>query len=112
MFVKAVEDGLSERKEVICCSRQLALMCQWLCVAAAAVALRPEAVLPDDVSVRRLHDLHLVLARQDRLAVHPVRLTVLEGVVVGPHIEEVADALAAHQDRLRVLVCTPATTLA
>ena len=53
-----------------------------------------------------------VLAGEDRLAVHPVRLTVLEGVVVGPHIEEVADALAAHQDRLRVLVCTPATTLA
>ena len=53
-----------------------------------------------------------VLAGEDRLAVHPVRLTVLEGVVVGPHIEEVADALAAHQDRLGVLVCTPATTLA
>ena len=52
-----------------------------------------------------------VLAGEDRLAVHPVRLTVLEGVVVGPHIEEVADALAAHQDRLRVLVCTPARAL-
>ena len=32
-------------------------------------------------------------------------------LVVGPHIEEVADALAAHQDRLRVLVCTPARAL-
>ena len=111
MFVKAVEDGLSERKEVICCSRQLALVCQWFCVAAAAVALRPEAVLPDDVSVRRLHDLHLVLARQDRLAVHPVRLTVLQGVVVRPHVEEVADALAAHEDRLGILVGAPAMRL-
>ena len=86
-------------------------MCQWLCVAAAAVALRPEALLTDDVSVRRLHDLHLVLARQDRLAVHPVRLTVLQGVVVRPHVEEVADALAAHEDRLGVLVGAPAMRL-
>ena len=95
---ETIHNRLVEDEERLGGVGEAALVCEGRCVAGGTESLSPQPVTADDEVEGLLDDLHLVLTGENIFTDNALLLSVLQGVVVFPHVEKVFLTLSAHLD--------------